>query len=64
MKYPITWEVLGCQLRVTECCTVGAMPVPDNGTSNGVFAASLAIESLPVTPPAAVGLKFTETVTD
>jgi hypothetical protein len=40
------------------------MPVPDNATCNGEFDALLETESFPVAPPAAVGLKFTETVTD
>ena len=39
-------------------------PVPDNAICNGEFEALLAIESLPLTLPAAAGLKFTETVTD
>ena len=49
-------------MSVTECCAV--IPVPDNAICNVEFEALLTTESLPLTTPAAAGLKFTETVTD
>jgi hypothetical protein len=53
--YPDTAEVLAFQVNATECCT-GVTPVPDREIEAGDPVALLAIERLPFTVPAAVGL--------
>jgi len=49
--------VLAFQVNAAECCT-GVTPVPDRESKAGDPVALLAIEMLPFTVPAAVGLNW------
>ena len=60
--YPTTVDVLGVQLRLTECVTGVVVPAPDSVTLIGELAALLTTETAPEKVAADAGVNFTASV--